>query len=81
MSEDMKQYSGTAVHRVFDKLVEIICEQDEEIQILKKQTNDACQRELNSRMRQINRILELANMCDSVDSDDIFAIFGGRDVH
>lgn len=77
----MNSYSKEAVHRVFDALMQIICEQGEEVEILRKQTNDVCQRELNSRMRQINKLLELANMGERVHPDDIFAIFGGRDVH
>lgn len=76
----MNSYSKTAVHKVVDALMQIICEQGEETRVLEKQTNDVCQRELNSRMRQINKLLELANMAERVDSDDIFAIFGGRDV-
>lgn len=81
----MNSYSKKAVHKVVDMFMEIVCEQEDELRVLKANRPtphfDVCQRELNSRMRQIHKLLELANRVEHVDSDDIFAIFGGRDVH
>lgn len=60
-------YSKAAVHAVVDKLMEIICEQDEELRVLTKSRDHSCE----VIDRQVAALLNLAEDRKSVASSDI----------
>jgi hypothetical protein len=57
--------------------MEIVCEQEDELRVLKANRPTPRYDDLKG---QVARLLELANMGERIHPDDIFRIFGGNSV-